>query len=78
MFTGDAFERAEVEVPLYRTKLGAGTGVGGGRKGYVTEKAAMLDKSGTAVNVGVNAQVGWTMCEWERTAFSPATGVRAS
>ncbi|MFC8430191.1 hypothetical protein [Streptomyces sp. NPDC057253] len=32
-FTGNAFERAEVEVPLYRTKLGAGTGVGGDRDG---------------------------------------------
>ncbi|MFG2471176.1 RHS repeat-associated core domain-containing protein [Streptomyces canus] len=61
-FAGNAFERAEVEVPLYRTKLGAGTGVGGGRKGYVTETATMLDKSRTAVNIAVNAQVGWTMC----------------
>jgi hypothetical protein len=40
----------------------AGGGVGGGRKGYVTETVTMLDKSGTALNMAVNAQVGWTMC----------------
>ena len=61
-FLGDAFERAEVEVPLYRTKAGLGTGVGGGRKGYVTETAKVLDSGRTALNMGVNAQVGWGVC----------------
>lgn len=59
---GNAFERAEVEVPLYRTKLGPGAGVGGGRRGYVTQTTTILDKGRTALNVAVNAQVGWGVC----------------
>ncbi|WP_158812277.1 RHS repeat domain-containing protein [Streptomyces fulvoviolaceus] len=61
-FLGNAFERAEVEVPLYRTKMGLGTGVGGGRRGYVTETARILDKGRSALNMAVNGQVGWGVC----------------
>ncbi len=61
-FTGDVFGTAEVEVPLYRTKMGLGTGVGGGRKGWVTAPGEVPHRGSTLLNLAVNAQVGWGIC----------------
>ncbi|WP_405526879.1 RHS repeat-associated core domain-containing protein [Streptomyces canus] len=61
-FTGNAIERATVKVPAYRTKLGYGAGVGGGRKGVVTYSASVVDTGRTALNVGVNSQLSWGFC----------------
>ncbi|WP_405984781.1 hypothetical protein [Streptomyces sp. NBC_00872] len=36
-FWGNAIARAKVRVPTHRTKLGYGTGPGGGRKGFATQ-----------------------------------------
>lgn len=61
-FTGNAIERASVKVPFYRTKLGLGTSMGGGQKGWVTQEADVVDWSGTALNMGVNSQLSWGFC----------------
>ncbi|WP_415951697.1 hypothetical protein [Streptomyces sp. KLOTTS4A1] len=61
-FTGNAIERVTVKVPAYRTKMGYGTGVGGGRKGMVTQSVNVVDRSRTALNVGVNSQLSWGFC----------------
>ncbi|MFJ3934348.1 RHS repeat-associated core domain-containing protein [Streptomyces sp. NPDC090029] len=61
-FTGNAVERATVRVPAYRTKMGHGTGPGGGRKGWATQSANVVDPSRTMLNVGVNSQLSWGFC----------------
>ncbi|WP_308288877.1 RHS repeat domain-containing protein [Streptomyces humicola] len=61
-FRGNAATRAEVEVPLYRTKMGYDTGVGGGRKGWATQTVRVVDPGRTALNIGVNAQLSWLFC----------------
>ncbi|WJV45584.1 RHS repeat-associated core domain-containing protein [Streptomyces flavofungini] len=61
-FTGNAVERATVRVPAYRTKLGYGTGPGGGRKGWATQPVGVVDRSRTILNMGVNSQLSWGFC----------------
>ncbi|MFJ6935479.1 RHS repeat-associated core domain-containing protein [Streptomyces sp. NPDC101132] len=56
-FTANAVERATVRVPLYRTKMGYGSGPGGGRRGWVSQPVKMVDPSRSAVNMGINAQL---------------------
>lgn len=51
---------SKVRVPAYRTKMGYGTGPGGGRKGWVGKE--IVDIPGTAVNVGINSQLSYGFC----------------
>ena len=61
-YTGNAFARSTVNNPLYRTKMGYGTGPGGGRKGWVTQPAEVVHPGRTALNMGVNSQLSWGFC----------------
>ncbi|MER7969130.1 RHS repeat-associated core domain-containing protein [Streptomyces sp. NPDC096080] len=61
-YTANAVARANISVPLYRTKMGYGIGVGGGRKAWQFGSAEVFHPGQTALNIGVNSQLSWGFC----------------
>lgn len=73
-FTGNAIERATVKIPAYRTKLGVGSGVGGGVKGWATQSAKVVDPGRTALNIGINSQLSLGLCGAGSASFATGHG----
>lgn len=61
-FTSNAVGRATINVPLYRTKVGCGAGVGGGRKAWVNGSVELHHPGIATLNMGVNSQLSWGFC----------------